>query len=148
MNKLPVERLEELNLEHLRLRAEKALSTQGISISRWMMWKEIKRLIDDAIAQQSVTDADVQEAIDRLQEIQRYKKTVGDDGAECALYPDDFTALDLAITALEQYRKPKPDCSAAEWTGGKCCGYCKAENDDEPIDSCKVCSKQASYGEE
>jgi len=54
---------------------------------------------------------------------------------------------DLAITALRQMQT-KPDCLAAEWNGGKCCGFGKAENDDEPIDACKACSKQASYGVE
>lgn len=53
------------------------------------------------------------------------------------------------LAALRAYRKPKqPDCSSAEWSGGKCCGYGKSENNDEPIDACKICPKQASYGEE
>lgn len=53
------------------------------------------------------------------------------------------------LLSLKQYRKPeKPDCQSAEWAGGKCCGYGKSETDDEPIDYCKICPKQASYGEE
>ena len=52
-----------------------------------------------------------------------------------------YTALiDLSIESK------KPDCSSAEWCGGKCCGYGKHEWDDEPIDACKNCPNQASYG--
>ena len=53
----------------------------------------------------------------------------------------------LAITALQAYR-PKPDCESAERCGDKCCGYGKSDFDDEPIDVCKDCEKQASYGED
>ena len=72
---------------------------------------------------------------------------------DCRKAPDAIARARMALTTiisiLSAYRKPtKPDCSTAEWNGGKCCGYCKGENDDEPIDACKACPKQASYGEE
>ena len=39
----------------------------------------------------------------------------------------------------------KPDCSTAEWQGGKCLGYGRSDTDDEPCEGCKACPKQASY---
>ena len=38
-----------------------------------------------------------------------------------------------------------PDCDSAVKTSmGLCNGYCYAENDDEPIDQCKICKKHVS----
>ena len=44
--------------------------------------------------------------------------------------------------------KHKPNCSSAEHnpSTGKCYGYGRNENDDEPIDACKVCERYDSYG--
>ena len=42
----------------------------------------------------------------------------------------------------------KPDCESAEKCGDKCLGFGYSENDDEPIDVCKGCDKQVSYGED
>jgi len=42
--------------------------------------------------------------------------------------------------------KKKPNCQNAEWSGGKCNGYGKSENDDEPIDVCMGCPKNTMYG--
>ena len=98
-------------------------------------------LIEAEIARQSVTDQDVQRV---MYEMEDKTWQSWENGYPIRLSDND---AELIRTALEQMRN-KPDCSTAEWNGGKCCGYGKAENDDEPIDVCKVCPKQASYGVE
>ena len=101
---------------------------------------EIIVLIDAAIARQSVKSEDVQEAIGWAQGMEiLYEEKQMPECADCAK---------TAVVALQEYQKPKPDCESAEKCGDKCCGYGKSEYDDEPIDVCKDCEKQVSYGEE
>lgn len=56
---------------------------------------------------------------------------------KCGEYP---------VTEIAELKTDRPNCATAEWVGGKCCGYGKGEFDDEPIDACKNCPKQACYG--
>ena len=83
---------------------------------------------EEAIARQSVTSEEVAEAIETLK---------NENGFTNGKW---YRAVDLAITALQEYQKPKPDCESAEKWGDKCCGYGKSEYDDEPIDVCKDCA--------
>ena len=42
-----------------------------------------------------------------------------------------------------------PDCESAVKTSmGLCNGYCRSDNDDEPIDQCKTCKKYVNYDEQ
>ena len=42
-----------------------------------------------------------------------------------------------------------PDCDSAVKTSmGLCNGYCRSDNDDEPIDQCKACKKYVNYDEQ
>ena len=52
------------------------------------------------------------------------------------------------LQALRQMGSTEPDCSTAEWQGGKCLGYGRSDTDDEPCEVCKACPKQASYVDE
>ena len=89
---------------------------------------------------QSVKSEDVSEAISWAQGMEiLYEEKQMPECADCAK---------TAVVALQEYQKPKPDCESAEKCGDKCCGYGKSEYDDEPIDVCKDCEKQVSYGEE
>lgn len=117
---------------------------------------DLLALIDAALSHEATTDADVQAAINhyeyrvnkRQEDITFYRNShnqeliLAADTLERALVRDK-----IILAALQQYR-PMPDCATAEWCGGKCCGYGKAENDDEPCDQCKACPKQAMYGVE
>lgn len=49
-------------------------------------------------------------------------------------------ALNMAIDALLKENR-KPDCEHANHDGAGCLGYCRCEQDDEPIDACKECEK-------
>ena len=71
------------------------------------------------------------EAIERIEHIKL-----------CYAYESDYEAFDMAIKAL------KPNCEAADHnpSSGKCCGYGRSENDDEPIEECKNCHQYDSYG--
>lgn len=100
--------------------------------------RHVQALIDAEIECQSVRDADVKNAIASLRYCIDKSKTGN-------LICPTASTVNLAIAVIRQMRTGV-DCKTAEWTGGKCCGYGKAENDDEPIDSCKTCPKQASFG--
>ena len=67
---------------------------------------------------------------------------------------DDLRFIMAAIKSQQaeiaelKAEKHKPNCSSAEHnpSTGKCCGYGRSENDDEPIDACKSCELYDSYG--
>lgn len=48
---------------------------------------------------------------------------------------------DDIVDLLKEQKPKKPDCEAANHDAGGCLGYGYSENDDEPIDVCKVCKK-------
>ena len=65
----------------------------------------------------------------------------------CHSYARPFNTKEDAIKAWNS-RIKKPDCNAAfhNPTSGKCYGYGRSENDDEPIEACQKCPKYDSYG--
>lgn len=118
---------------------------EGLGIDQNDQDRLLKKLLaalsqqDSTVVSEDVEAAIITKCYDKLYVAIGYVEALDDSG-------DWQQALDtLKEYALRAYR-PEPDCATAEWAGGKCCGYGKAENDDEPIDACKSCLKQASYG--
>ena len=110
------------------------------------IYNMIASLTDNQVVAKSATSEEVAEAIEQMEDAlsPRYLES---DGEWTGYNEFSTSAIRTAITALKAYR-PKPDCESAEKCGDKCCGYGKSEYDDEPIDVCKDCEKQASYGED
>ena len=149
------------------MEAEEKLKKQP-PISDELLWQEIYSLreklkiaveaiksydpeFDDVLFMHQLNSADYDQL---MEELSNEEKVHLDPCANCKGLELEIGAASDRINQLKeiiadyQTEKLKPSCSTAEWAGGKCCGYGKAENDDEPIDVCKVCPKQASYGVE
>jgi len=142
MDKLSVKELEELKqgVSNICFIAFSKLTDKEARQNIVNDGNRIQSLIDDAIAQQSVTDADAQIMIDDLKQLRIALVTSTCDGKRI------IDMLSPAITALEQYRKPEP------------CGWCDLEKTEKiyaygmsfkriPVRYCPNCGRRLKAGE-